>query len=365
MTGLDRRKLRQGAAVVAAALALGGSYAALAPRWYRASATLVPTAPSKGVPGAIASLMPELAEGSVEVERIVAALESNAVTDGVVRKLSLLQVWGLAHVERARTRLWQRCWLKLDRRARTVSLTCEEHDPQLAQQIVAAFSELANDALRRVGRAADSEEVRFLEQRASEMRAEADAAALRVRDFEQRHRIVDLDSQSKAVVNTLAGLYGQQISKELQLSFMGNFTARGDESSVQLRREVAAMDSRVRALIEAGKPDSSRATEPGVLPAALAVPQLRYELAQLERDRRLYEASLAALMQRLEMAKVNVARDTSTLQVLDPPVLATSAARPQLLVVFVVALALGLVAAAAWIATGEAAVASLRRLSSS
>src|SRR5262249_29944545 len=254
---LDLRKLRQSAGLLAACLVLGALYAAFAPRWYRSSATLVPTAPSKPTASAVTSLVPELVENLVEVERIVVALESNAVTDGVVRKLSLLDSWGLRHVERARARLWARCWLKLDRRARTVTMSCEERDPVLAQQIVAAFAELANDALRRVGRSSDSEEVRFLEQRVAEMRKETDDAALRLRDFEQRDRIVDLESQSKAVVNTIAGLYGQQISKELQLSFVGNYTAREDDSSIQLRREVAAMDSRARALIEPGRPAAS------------------------------------------------------------------------------------------------------------
>src|SRR5262249_21106124 len=128
---LDLRKLRQSAGLLAACLVLGALYAAFAPRWYRSSATLVPTAPSKPTASAVTSLVPELVENLVEVERIVVALESNAVTDGVVRKLSLLDSWGLRHVERARARLWARCWLKLDRRARTVTMSCEERDPVL------------------------------------------------------------------------------------------------------------------------------------------------------------------------------------------------------------------------------------------
>src|SRR5439155_19015887 len=80
-----------------------------------------------------------------------------------------------------------------------------------------------------------------------------------------------------------------------------------------------------------------------IFPPALAVPGLRFELEQLLRDRKIREADLLLLMQRLEMAKVNEARDTSAFQILDRPALPTYRSRPRRIVVLGFGVMLGLI----------------------
>src|SRR3989440_6586623 len=80
------------------------------------------------------------------------------------------------------------------------------------------------------------------------MRKEADEAARKLRDFEERYKIVDLDSQSKAVVSAMASLRGQEISKELQLSYMNTFSSRDEATAVQLRQQLAVMNATFRKL---------------------------------------------------------------------------------------------------------------------
>ena len=66
------------------------------------------------------------------------------------------------------------------------------------------------------------------------MRREADDSASKLRDFEERYKIVDLDSQSKAVVSAMASLRSQEISKELQLSYMTTFSSRDETTAVHV-----------------------------------------------------------------------------------------------------------------------------------
>jgi tyrosine-protein kinase Etk/Wzc len=353
----------------AAGILLAVSYAALAPRWYQSALSVVPTGAPKGggslgtqIAGALGAAidMPELGV-NVDVERIAAVFESTSVSDAVIRKFDLADKYGVRYPERARQVLWSHCSTSIDRKARIVSLACEDRDPRFVQQMLEFFGEHGNEVFRRVSATSASEEVRFLEQRVAEMRKEADESARRLREFEERHKIVDLDSQSKAVVSAMASLRGQEISKELQLSYMNTFSSRDEATAVQLRQQLAVMNAKFRKLeepsgsadtVDAHKadPETSVSAVKGadIFPPAMSVPRLRFELEQLYRDKKIREADLLLLMQRLELAKVNEARDTSAFQILDHATVPAQPSRPNVGLVLISGLILGLFAGAAW-----------------
>jgi capsule polysaccharide export protein KpsE/RkpR len=243
--------------------------------------------------------------------------------------------YGDVSLERAREKLAQRCATRLDKKAGAVVLTCEDRDPAMAQRLVEAFGQLGNSTFRRVSASTAGEERRFLEQRVHEARADLDAAAQRLREFQKAHKIVDLGEQSKAVVSAIASLEGELLSKQMQLSYLHSYSSENETNALQLRQQLAVMESKLRALEEPPVDGEAAATakKPSgrseLFPAAMAVPELRYELEQLFREQKIQETLFLLLTQRLELAKVNEARDTSAFQVLDAPVVATEHARPK------------------------------------
>jgi tyrosine-protein kinase Etk/Wzc len=342
---------------------VGGAYFIVAPRWYQSIVTVVPTGPAKpsGLPAGLASALGASAELgldlglSSDIERIAAVFQSNSVTDAAIHKFQLLERYGDKHIETARKEVWSHCSVSIDRKARIVSLTCEDRDPQFAQRLVAFFAEIGNSTIRRIGASAGSEEVRFLEKRVTEMEKQADDAALDLRSFEERHKVVDLETQSKAVVGAIASLRGQQINKELELSYMRSFSSGDEATASQLRQQLSIISAKYRALddarsIEAGTRATTETDAPADLfPAAMTIPKLEYELSRLLRERKIYEGNVLLLRQRLELAKVNEARDTSAFQVLDAPVAATYKSRPRGSISLAIGLFLGFVAGLAWV----------------
>jgi tyrosine-protein kinase Etk/Wzc len=352
--------------VVGAVLALG--YALSAPKWYQSTLTVVPAAPAKGgglgsqIAGALGNIdIPELSVNA-DVERISAVFESISVTDAVIRKFDLVNRYQQSYIEHTRATLRSHCTSRIDRKARMVSLSCEDQDPRFVKQMLEYFGELGNEVFRRISTSSASEEVRFLDQRVAEMRKEADDAARKLRDFEERYKVIDLDSQSKAVVSAMASLRSQEISKELQLSYMNSYSSREESTAVQLRQQLTVMNAKFRKLEQAPPDGPFVDTEPSavesksavvknadIFPPAMTVPRLRFELEQLYRERKIRETDLILLMQRLEMAKVNEARDTSAFQILDHPALPTYKSRPRRAVVVATGLILGFLAGIAWV----------------
>jgi capsule polysaccharide export protein KpsE/RkpR len=378
---LGRVETRRIVATTTAGLVVAAVFLAVVPSWYSATLAVVPSGQGKGpspLAGAAAALggVADLAAldlgQSADVERIAAVLQSRSVTDAVIERYDLLERYGKNRIEKARKALWKHCAVRIDRKAKVVSLTCEDKEPGFVQELLRYFGEVGNETFRRVSASAASEEVRFLEQRVAEMKTASDEAAQALRAFEEQYKIVDLEAQSKAVVSTIASLKNKEINKDLELSYVGSFSSSDEVTAQQLRQQLAVIRAKTRALVEApaapapataAVPDTGPASAPAtaatasaaqprkdrdLFPPALEVPQLRFELEQLYRDRKLLEGNLIFLMQRLETAKVNQARDTSTFVVLDPPALPTYPSWPRRLMVLLLAVALGAAAGVAW-----------------
>lgn len=349
---------RRIAASAATGLFIALVYLVLAPNWYSSSLTVVPVTPPRGagvgaqIAGSLGVDLPIDLGNNADVERIAAVFESTSVTDAVIDKFNLRDRYRQKYIEHARKELWSHCGTRIDRKAKLVSLSCEDKNPMFVKSMLEFFGEYGNQVFRRVSTTSASEEVRFLEQRVADMRKEADDAAKRLRDFEEQYKVVDLESQSKAVVSAMASLRSQEITKELQLSYLNSFSARDESSALQLRQQLSVMNAKYRALEQppaAAEPpgDAHPVTRNGkeatdLFPPALSVPSLRFELEQLLRDRKIRESDLLLLMQRLEMAKVNEARDTSAFQVLDYPVIPTYRSRPKRMITLLTGLVVGL-----------------------
>jgi capsule polysaccharide export protein KpsE/RkpR len=347
------------AAITAAFAAIGLLYGLLAPKWYRSALTVVPARSQKA--GGFSNLLgPEfagLAAGfdaslvGADVARIAAVLQSISVTDAVIEKFDLRARYDAKYQEKARDELWRHCDVKTLPKPSLVQLSCEDKDPLFVQQMLAFFAEHGNAVFRRVGVSSASEEVRFLEKRAAELRQQADDAAARMREFQEKYHIVDLDTQAKAVVSALAALNSQSIAKQLELDYARTFSSRDEASMRQLQSQLSVVDEKLRDLQEpqeaAPQPLEKRSrrvkdASGGMFPAALAVPKLRADYENLYRDRRVAEATLVFALERLEGAKANEARDVSTFLVLDPPTVPTRKSRPMRLMALVISTLLGL-----------------------
>ncbi|WP_242335603.1 hypothetical protein [Anaeromyxobacter sp. SG66] len=349
-------------AVTVAFAIVGVGYALLAPKWFRSTVTLVPAKQQKG--GISSLLGAEVAGlaagfeagGGTDAPRIAAVLQGTAVTDAVIEKFDLRARYGEKYQENARAELWRHCDVRTLPKPNLVELSCEDTDPRFVQTMLAYFADYGNQVFRRVGVSSASEEVRFLEKRVAELRQAADETAARMRVFQEKYQIVDIDTQTKAVVSALANLHGQRINKELELEYARTFSARDEATLQQLRSQIAVVDDKLRDLEQ---PSPERDEQPqkqgrrgkqsgSVFPAALAVPKLRAEFETLVRDRKVSEATLVFALERLEGAKANEARDVSTFQVLDPPTVPTKKTRPQGLFVLMQSILLGLAASVGW-----------------
>ena len=341
---MQRRTVQMHVGVVTIAFAFVGLlYGTFWPKRYRSTLTVVSAGQQKsGMASLLGSQLGGLSAafdvgGGADAARIAAVLQSTAVTDAVIEKFDLKTRYGQKYQETTRSDLWSRCNVAVLPKPNLVQLSCEDRDPRFAQEMLLFFADYGNQVFRRVSSGSASEEVRFLERNVAELRRQADEAGEHMRHFQETHQIVDLDSQARAVVSSVAALSGQRMAKQMELNFARAYASVDEATARQMASQLSVMDEQLRNLrgprenpavpgpgVKAGRAEKSE-----MFPAALAVPKLRAEFEKLYRDRRVAEATLVFALERLEAAKAAAARDVSTFQVLDPPVLPQRHSSPQ------------------------------------
>lgn len=339
--------------VVAAA-----AYVFLAPEWYTATLTVVPS--QRSAEAAAASLAAKLPGAldlfSTDIQRIQGVLNSTSVADEVIDKFHLQERYGERYREHTRRDLAEHCGSTVDRKSGVVSLTCEDKVPEQAKAMAEYFGEVGNRVFGRVTTSSAHEERQFLETQVVKARHDVDESSRKLREFQEAHRIIDLPEQSKAVISAMASIKGGLISKQIELSYVSSFSARTEASVVQLQKQIAIMESKLEQLedaqqgvVAAGSGSSTAAGSASFFPGAMNVPELRFDLEQLLREQKIQETVFVLMTQRYELAKIDEARDTSTFQILDHPTLPTYRSRPRRMMILLYGGVAGLALACAWI----------------
>jgi capsule polysaccharide export protein KpsE/RkpR len=333
-------------------VAAGVAYALVAPEWYAATLTVVPSQRAQDSAAmAMASKLPAALDTfQTDVQRIQAVLTSNSVADDVIEKFKLQDHYGTAHLEHAREALWEHCSASADRRSGVVALTCEDKDPKLAMEIATYFGDVGNKVFGRVSVSSAREERAFLEQQVQKARHDVDESSRKLREFQEQHKVIDLPEQSKAVISAMAQLKGEMLSKQIELSYLSGFSSRGEASVVQLQQQIGIMESKLKSLEDSQRvAPATGSGSASFFPDAMNVPELRFELEQLVREQKIQETVFSLMTQRFEMAKVDEARDTSTFQILDRPTLPTYRSRPSRRRFAILGLFAGLALGSTWI----------------
>jgi len=165
----------------------------------------------------------------------------------------------------------------------------------------------------------------FIEGRLTETQKSVDKAQNELREFQEKNKTVSLSDEIKAAIDGVVKLKAEIISREVQLGVLRGYATEENPQVVQMKAEIASLRSQMKS-IEEGKAGVSTANlgyGAGFSVPFSRLPAVGMELARLVRELKIQETLLSLLMEQYERAKINEARDTPTVRVLDkaiPPV---------------------------------------------
>lgn len=262
-----------------------------------------------------------LAESTLGVKSsgafFVAILQSETVEDDLIRKFELQKLYRARYLEDARKELSRRTSVVEDRESGVIAIVVTDHDRARAAAMTQEYINQLDVVVSKVSTSSARRERTFLEGRLSQVRQELENAEQQFSQFASQKKAVNLEAQSKAMLEAGAGLQGQLIAAESQLEGFRQIYA---DQNIRVRSMQARVNELRQALEKiAGKGVTENSSADQLYPSLRQLPLLGVDYADLFRRVKVEEAVFEILTQEFELAKVQEARDIPTVKVLDSP----------------------------------------------
>jgi capsule polysaccharide export protein KpsE/RkpR len=249
----------------------------------------------------------------------VGVLGSRTVQDRLVERFQLKKVYSYKLDEDARKKLQERTGLSEDRKSGIIDITVVDRDPKRAAAIAQAYVEELNQLVTELSTSGAHRERVFLEERLKAVKQDLDDASQKFSQFASKNAALDIKEQGRAMVDAASRLQGEKIAAESELKGLeqiympSNVRVRAAQARIsELQHQLEKLGGK-----ETGAVGQTTAPSDSLYPSIRELPLLGVTWADLYQRTRIQEAVYEALTQQYELAKVQEAKETPSVKVLD------------------------------------------------
>jgi len=274
----------------------------------------------------------------------VAMLKSRIMADEVINQFDLMKSYKAQTMHDARKALESDTTIKVSKE-KVIKVTVEAKSPQLASDIANFY--IANlDRLNRTLNVTKSGQNRvFIGKRLIDTKTNLVKTEEALKEFQTKNKAVHLEAQGRAAIEAAAMIQAEISATEVQLQVMESYLTPDNPEVVRMRSNLGELKKQL-ALLETGKGGKGQLPGDRMHPAFITVPSLVLEYVRLFREVKVQEALYTMLTSQYEQARIAEARDTPSVQVLDPAIPAERKSKPaiklNMLIAGVLALFLGI-----------------------
>ncbi len=270
-----------------------------------------------GKAGGLAGVAGDLLGGGDSGALFVGILGSQTVQDRLVQRFDLKRVYGDRLDEDARKDLAERTGIAEDRKSGIITISVADRDAHRATAIAQAYVEELNRLSAELSTSAAHRERVFLEERLKAVKQDLDQAAVDFSQFSSKNSAIDIKEQGRAMVEAGAELQGDLIAAESEQKGLEAIYASGNPRVRAVEARVVELRKQLEKL-GGGGPEAAAGAPVPLYPSIRQLPLLGVKYADLYRRTKIQEAVFEALTQQYELAKVQEAKETPTVKVLDP-----------------------------------------------
>jgi len=307
------------------------------PKIYESTSTLLPQFDSKEGGGLGALLAASGAQSfgislpgmpATPTDIFVAMLKSRTMADDVIKQYKLMEQYEAETMQDAREALEDQSDIKVTKE-KVINITVESKDPELAADIANFYVANLDRLNRTLNVSKVSQNRAFIEQRLDETRVNLVKAEEALKEFQVKNKMVAVEAQSQAMFAAAAQVQAQISAQEVELQVMRSYLSPGNPELARVQSSIEGLKKQLR-LLEFGKNGKGMLPGDRLHPAMITVPLLALDYGRLMRDLKVQETLYAMLTSQYEQAKIAEARDTPTVQVLDPAIPAEMKSKPRI-----------------------------------
>jgi uncharacterized protein involved in exopolysaccharide biosynthesis len=331
-----------------ASAALLGAVSFILPKWYMTRTSIFPPEPTVAMPmyaelvqQLSAPLLGPIATGAAPETIYIEMIKSRSVGAKVIAEFDLMTIYGCQRIEECLEELHSHLGFTLLENGMLI-VTFEDRDPQRAAAIANRLIALLDETTRglkvsRAGRTRGFIERQLVEREGLLAQAETD-----LKEFQEEFNTVDLDEQLRSAMDIVTSLSARAIALETEMRIMSHYTSKTSEEYIRKQNEFNEVVTQLGKLKSNGDA-ADRDMVRSYIPALSDVPDVALKYIRLKRAVEVQTTVYTMLVSEFEKARIEEARDTPVVQVLDTAAPPSLRSRPKrklfVLVGFLVGLA--------------------------
>lgn len=293
---------------------------------YKAETKILP--PVNGSSGIATQLMNQLGQlssiagisnipinGKAPNELYIGLLKSRTVLDGMIDRFDLMKLYRKKYRENVREKLIDNVLsVRDDKKSGIITINIEDKDPKRAAEMANAFVEELQKLNTGLAITQASQRRLYFEEQLKAAKASLTQAEENMKGFQEKTGTLHIESQAKAVLEGIGMIRAQIAAKEVELKVMKTYSTpqnpdlkRVEETLRGLRAELAKMEGK-----------GGKGHDPLMPTGRMA--QLGTDYAKQLRDLKFNEVLYGLLLQQYEAAKLDEAKNATTIQVIDKAV---------------------------------------------
>ncbi len=251
-------------------------------------------------------------------------VRSRSVEDRLIDRFDLRKVYRHKYYEETRKELTDSTQATEDRKSGTITISVTDKDRARAQQIAQAYVDELDRMVALVSTSSARRERIFLEQRLQQVKTDLDAAAQQFAEYASKNTVIELNSQTRAMVESASVLQGQLIAAQSELEGLEQIYTPNNIRVRALKARVQELNDQLHKMGGKDASLTTNASEGGsdsdqLYPSIRELPLLGVRWAELYREAKIRETVFELLTQECELAKIEEAKEIPTVKLLDPP----------------------------------------------
>lgn len=309
----------------------------LLPVQYEATTVLLPPTQSTSMASALLGQGGGLGSGSLGVlgalaggfgiksqtDLYVAFLKSRTVEDAMIQHFGLIGEYRLKRMSDARKEFERRATIKSGTKDGLIRIIIEDRDPKRAAELANGYVQEFRTLSASLAVTEAARRRLFFEQQLQPAMESLSAAEEAMRKTQQSTGVLQIDSQARALIESVTLLQAQIVAKEVQIQGMRSFAAEDNPDLLLAKQQLAALQKQFEHFAgsqhDAGSDivlSKGRVTGSGL------------EYLRRYRDLKYNETVYELLVKGLEIAKLDEAKEGELVQVVDTAVPADARSSP-------------------------------------
>jgi len=289
----------------------------------------------------------------------IGVLRSETSQERLIQEFGLQKIYGTKLITDARARLDESTSITEDRKSGIITISVTDHDPKRAASLANGYVDELNSLVAELSTSAAHRERVFLEERLKVAKRDLDDAANQLAQFSSKNNTLDMQTEGKAMLDAAGALAGQMIAAQSELEGLRQIYTDNNP-------RVRALNARVRELRKqleklggtAGDAAKAANSPPEVsngmpYPTIRSLPLLGAKYTDYYQRAKIQATVFEMLTEQYELAKVEEAKETPSVKVLDPAKIPERKSYPHRLVIMFFGTFLFFSASVIWVLGAE------------